>query len=137
MRVLVAKIGLDGHDRGARLVARLLMDAGHEVIYTGLRQTPEMVAATAEQEDVAVIGVSVLNGGHLALAKELMKKLRERDLDDVRVVFGGVIPAVDIEDLRAEGVDAVIRPGASTEEILATITGTAQTPEVAVEATDE
>lgn len=126
MRVLVAKIGLDGHDRGARLVVRLLRDAGHEVIYTGLRQTAETVVAAAEQEDVDVIGVSVLSGGHIEIARQLTDQLRARGVDDIGTVVGGVIPAADIPRIQEAGVDAVIRPGSSTEEVVATVEGAAR-----------
>jgi len=126
MRVLIAKTGLDGHDRGARLVARLLMENGHEVVYTGLRQTTEKVVAAAEQEDVAVIGVSVLSGGHVEIARDLVAELKRRGIDDIGVVLGGVIPAADIDAVIEAGADAVIRPGASTQEILDTVAGAAK-----------
>lgn len=122
----MAKIGLDGHDRGARLVVRLLRDAGHEVIYTGLRQTAETVVAAAEQEDVDVIGVSTLSGGHVEITRQLTEQLRARGIDDIGTVIGGVIPAADIPALQEAGVDAVIRPGSSTQEVVDTVEGAAR-----------
>lgn len=121
IRVLVAKPGLDGHDRGAKVVARALRDAGMEVIYTGLRQTPEMIAEAALQEDVDVIGLSVLSGAHLTLVPKIVDKLKENDLDDVLLVVGGIIPAEDIEPLHQIGVRGVFGPGTSTEDIIAFI----------------
>ena len=111
IRVLVAKPGLDGHDRGAKVVARGLRDAGMEVIYTGLRQTPEMIVNAALQEDVDCIGLSILSGAHNAIVPELMRQLRERGLDDVLVVLGGIVPEADLPALRAAGVAAVFAPG--------------------------
>jgi methylmalonyl-CoA mutase C-terminal domain/subunit len=110
--VLVAKPGLDGHDRGAKIVARALRDAGMEVIYTGLRQTPEMIVNAALQEDVQVIGLSILSGAHNAIVPRVMQLLRERDMSDVRVIVGGIVPDEDAEALKRQGVAAVFQPGA-------------------------
>jgi methylmalonyl-CoA mutase C-terminal domain/subunit len=121
IRVLVAKPGLDGHDRGAKVVARALRDAGMEVIYTGLRQTPEMIAEAALQEDVDVVGLSVLSGAHLTLVPKVVDRLKENGLDDVLLVVGGIIPQEDIEPLRQIGVKGVFGPGTSTEDIVAFI----------------
>lgn len=121
-RVLVAKVGLDGHDRGVKVVARLLRDAGMEVVYTGLFQTPDMVAATAVQEDVEVVGISMLSGAHLTLAPLVVRALRERG-SMAPVVVGGIVPADDVVELEHEGVAAVLGPGASAAEIVATING--------------
>jgi methylmalonyl-CoA mutase C-terminal domain/subunit len=118
IRVLVAKPGLDGHDRGAKLVARTLRDAGMEVIYTGLRQTPEMIAETALQEDVNVVGLSILSGAHMTLAPKIMTQLKENELEDVLVVIGGIIPKEDIAPLRQMGVHGVFGPGTSTQDIV-------------------
>ncbi|MFQ5612090.1 MAG: cobalamin B12-binding domain-containing protein [Anaerolineae bacterium] len=118
IRVLVAKPGLDGHDRGAKVVARALRDAGMEVIYTGLRQTPEMIAESALQEDVDVVGLSVLSGAHMALLPKIVEKLRETGLDDVLVVAGGIIPDEDVELLQQAGIEGVFGPGTSTHEII-------------------
>ena len=115
IRVLVAKPGLDGHDRGAKVVARALRDAGMEVIYTGLRQTPEMIAEAALQEDVDVVGLSILSGAHMALVPRVMELLRANNLADVRVFVGGIIPAEDVPALKSLGVSEVFGPGASTE----------------------
>ena len=120
-RVLVAKVGLDGHDRGIKVVARILRDAGMEVVYTGLFQTPEMVAVAAIQEDVDVVGLSMLSGAHLTLAPLVVAALRERG-SDIPVVVGGIVPGNDLEDLRAAGVAAIFGPGAGAEEIVAAIT---------------
>lgn len=119
-RVLVAKVGLDGHDRGIKVVARILRDAGMEVVYTGLFQTPEMVATAAIQEDVDVVGLSMLSGAHLTLAPLVVDALRERG-SDIPVVVGGIVPGNDIEDLTAAGIAAVFGPGASAEVIVSTI----------------
>lgn len=116
IRVLVAKPGLDGHDRGAKVVARVLRDAGMEVIYTGLRQTPEMIAEAALQEDVDVVGLSILSGAHLELFPAIMERLKEKGVDAI-VIAGGIIPEEDIPALQKIGVKAVFTPGASTEEI--------------------
>jgi methylmalonyl-CoA mutase, C-terminal domain len=119
IRVLVAKPGLDGHDRGAKVIARALRDAGMEVIYTGLRQTPEMIVSAALQEDVQVIGLSILSGAHNAIVPRVMELLKERGMSDVLVVVGGIIPDEDAERLKKQhGVSAVYQPGASLEEIV-------------------
>jgi methylmalonyl-CoA mutase C-terminal domain/subunit len=118
IRVLVAKPGLDGHDRGAKVIARGLRDAGMEVIYTGLRQTPEMIANAALQEDVQVIGLSILSGAHNAIVPRVMELLREKDMNDVLVIVGGIVPDEDVERLKKQGVAAVFQPGASLEEIV-------------------
>ena len=118
IRVLVAKPGLDGHDRGAKVIARALRDAGMEVIYTGLRQTPEMIVNAALQEDVEVIGLSILSGAHNHIAPRLMELLREQGLDDVLVVLGGIIPNIDIPKLKALGVRGVFLPGTPMQEII-------------------
>ena len=111
IRVLIAKPGLDGHDRGAKVVARILRDAGMEVIYTGLRQTPEMIVAAALQEDVDVIGLSILSGAHIPLCEKLMRRLREENLSDILVVVGGVIPKRDIGKLNDMGIEGVFPGG--------------------------
>ncbi len=118
IRVLIAKPGLDGHDRGAKVVARALRDAGMEVIYTGLRQTPEMIAEAALQEDVDVIGISILSGAHMALVPRILELLKENGQDDVLLFLGGIIPDEDIAPLKAMGVNGIYGPGASTEEIV-------------------
>ena len=117
-RVLVAKPGLDGHDRGAKIVARALRDAGYEVIYTGLRQTPEMVVSAAVAEDAAVLGVSILSGAHLPLARRILELLKAEEAD-IPVVFGGIIPEQDITTLKKHGVAAVFTPGARMEDLVA------------------
>ncbi|MCR4399222.1 MAG: cobalamin B12-binding domain-containing protein [Firmicutes bacterium] len=121
IRVLIAKPGLDGHDRGAKVVARALRDAGMEVVYTGLRQTPEQVAEAALQEDVDVVGLSVLSGAHLSLFPRILEMLKKRGLEDVLVVAGGVIPSEDIPLLKKAGVAEVFTPGTPTAEIVAFI----------------
>src|SRR3982751_995022 len=121
IRVLVAKPGLDGHDRGAKVIARALRDAGMEVIYTGLRQTPEMVVNAALQEDVQVIGLSILSGAHNVIVPRVMELLRERGLSDVVVLVGGIIPDEDAARLKQLGVAAVFQPGASLESIISFI----------------
>jgi methylmalonyl-CoA mutase cobalamin-binding domain/chain len=116
-RILVAKVGLDGHDRGVKVVARILRDAGFEVIYTGLFQTPDTVAASAVDEDVAAVGLSMLSGAHLTLAPRVVQKVRERG-SDIPVVVGGIIPEADVAKLKAEGVAAVLTPGSSAEDVV-------------------
>lgn len=123
IRVLVAKPGLDGHDRGAKVVARALRDAGMEVVYTGLRQTPEMICSAALQEDVDCIGLSILSGAHNAIVPRLMDLLRNAGLQDVLVVVGGIVPPEDAALLSREGVGAVFPPGSSLESITAYIRG--------------
>lgn len=118
IRVLVAKPGLDGHDRGAKVIARALRDAGMEVIYTGLRQTPEMIAAAAVQEDVDAVGISILSGAHNTLCPRIVNLLRENGMDDTLVLVGGIVPQEDIEPLKQKGVSAVFLPGTSTEDIV-------------------
>ena len=118
LRVVIAKPGLDGHDRGAKVIARALRDAGMEVIYTGLRQTPEQVVAAALQEDADVIGLSILSGAHNHIAPRLMELLKEKGLDDVLVVIGGIIPDVDIPKLRQIGVKGVFLPGTPMQDIV-------------------
>jgi methylmalonyl-CoA mutase, C-terminal domain len=122
-RVVIAKPGLDGHDRGAKVIARALRDAGMEVIYTGLRQTPEQVVAAALQEDADAIGLSILSGAHMHICPRLMELLREKELDDVLVMVGGIIPDVDIPKLRELGVKGVFLPGTPMQEIIDFITG--------------
>jgi methylmalonyl-CoA mutase C-terminal domain/subunit len=121
LRVLVAKPGLDGHDRGAKVIARALRDAGMEVIYTGLRQTPEMVVTAALQEDVHVIGLSILSGAHNAIVPRVMDLLKQHHMDDVLVVVGGIIPDQDIESLKKAGVAAIFQPGTAMDEIVSFI----------------
>jgi methylmalonyl-CoA mutase C-terminal domain/subunit len=118
IRVLIAKPGLDGHDRGAKIIARALRDAGMEVIYTGLRQTPEMIASAAVQEDVDVIGLSILSGAHNTLAPRLMELLREKGMTGVTVVIGGIIPDADVPALKQAGIAAVFPPGTTTSGIV-------------------
>lgn len=117
IRVLVAKPGLDGHDRGAKVIARALRDAGMEVVYTGLRQTPEMIVHAALQEDVQVIGLSILSGAHMAIVPRVLRLLRENGMDDVAVVVGGIIPDEDAAELQKQGCAGVFQPGATLEEI--------------------
>jgi methylmalonyl-CoA mutase C-terminal domain/subunit len=121
IRVLVAKPGLDGHDRGAKVIARALRDAGMEVIYTGLRQTPEMIVNAALQEDVQVIGLSILSGAHNAIVPRVMQLLREKGMNDVVVMVGGIIPDEDAQVLKEQGVAAVFQPGASLDSIVSFI----------------
>ena len=118
IRVLIAKPGLDGHDRGAKVIARALRDAGMEVIYTGLRQTPEMIASAAAEEDVDVIGLSILSGAHNTLCPQLMNLLREKGMDDVTVLVGGIIPEADIPALKQAGISEIFLPGTSTQDIV-------------------
>ena len=118
LRVVIAKPGLDGHDRGAKVIARALRDAGMEVIYTGLRQTPEQIVAAALQEDADVIGLSILSGAHNHIAPRLMELLKARGLDDVLVVIGGIIPDVDIPRLKDIGVRGIFLPGTPMQEII-------------------
>jgi len=118
IRVLVAKPGLDGHDRGAKVIARALRDAGMEVIYTGLRQTPEMIAAAALQEDVDAVGVSILSGAHNTLCPRIVELLREQGMNDCLVLVGGIVPQEDILRLKQQGVAEIFLPGTSTEEIV-------------------
>jgi methylmalonyl-CoA mutase C-terminal domain/subunit len=128
IRVLVAKPGLDGHDRGAKIIARALRDAGMEVIYTGLRQTPEMIVNAALQEDVQVIGLSILSGAHNAIMPRIMELLREKEMTDVLVVVGGIIPDEDARELKNIGVAEVFQPGASLERIVTFIRESVQQP---------
>jgi methylmalonyl-CoA mutase C-terminal domain/subunit len=118
LRVVIAKPGLDGHDRGAKVIARALRDAGMEVIYTGLRQTPEQIVSAALQEDADVIGLSILSGAHNHIVPRLMELLKEKGLHDVLVVIGGIIPDVDLPKLQALGVKGVFRPGTPMQEIV-------------------
>ena len=118
LRILVAKPGLDGHDRGAKIIARALRDAGFEVIYTGLHQTPEMIAEAAVQEDVDAVGLSILSGAHMTLFPRILELLKERGGDDIGVFGGGIIPQEDIDTLKKEGVKEIFTPGASTEDIV-------------------
>ena len=118
LRVIIAKPGLDGHDRGAKVIARALRDAGMEVIYTGLRQTPEQIAAAALQEDADVVGLSILSGAHNHIAPQLMDLLKQKGLDDVLVVIGGIIPDVDVPKLEEIGVKGIFLPGTPMQEII-------------------
>ena len=120
-RVVIAKPGLDGHDRGAKVIARALRDAGLEVIYTGLRQSPEQIVAAAAQEDADVIGLSILSGAHLPICRRVIALLRERDMAAVRVFVGGIIPAQDIDELKRMGIAGVFLPGASTQDVVRAI----------------
>ncbi len=126
IRVLIAKPGLDGHDRGAKIIARALRDAGMEVIYTGLRQTPEMIASAAEQEDVEVIGLSILSGAHNTICPELMHLLQSKGMADVTVLVGGIIPEVDIPNLKKAGIAEIFLPGTTTQEIVDFVRGHAR-----------
>jgi len=130
IRVLVAKPGLDGHDRGAKVIARALRDAGMEVIYTGLRQTPEMIVNAALQEDVQVIGLSILSGAHNAIVPRVMDLLKQNKMDDVLLIVGGIIPDQDIDALKKAGVAAIFQPGTSMDEIVKFISGNARSTQV-------
>ncbi|MCU1459826.1 MAG: cobalamin B12-binding domain protein [Actinomycetia bacterium] len=121
IRVLVAKVGFDGHDRGVQIVARVLRDAGMEVIYGGIRQTPESVASMALQEDVDVVGLSMHNGAHLTIAPLVVRALRDAGVESA-VVVGGIVPAIDVPRLREAGISAVLGPGASTAEVVEAVT---------------
>jgi methylmalonyl-CoA mutase, C-terminal domain len=123
IRVVVAKPGLDGHDRGAKIIARALRDAGMEVIYTGLHQTPEQIVETVLQEDADAVGLSILSGAHMTLVPKVLDLLKEQDADDVVVTVGGTIPADDIAELKRRGVAEVFTPGAGTQEIIEFIRG--------------
>jgi methylmalonyl-CoA mutase C-terminal domain/subunit len=129
IRVLIAKVGLDGHDRGAKVVARCLRDAGMEVIYTGLHRTPEEVVAAAVQEDVDVLGISLLSGAHMTLVPKIIELMRQARADDVRLVVGGVVPDEDIPALRAMGVADVILQDTPPDEIVARVRALAPTPQ--------
>ena len=122
-RVVIAKPGLDGHDRGAKVIARALRDAGMEVIYTGLRQSPEQIVAAAAQEDADVIGLSILSGAHLPICRRVLELLRERDMESVRVFVGGIIPTQDVAELEHLGVAGVFLPGTSTQDVVRAIEG--------------
>jgi methylmalonyl-CoA mutase C-terminal domain/subunit len=126
IRVVVAKPGLDGHDRGAKIIARALRDAGMEVIYTGLHQTPEQIVETVIQEDADAVGLSILSGAHMTLVPRVMELLKQQGIDDVLVTVGGTIPADDIPELKAQGVAEVFGPGASTQDIVDFIRGGAR-----------
>ena len=128
IRVVVAKPGLDGHDRGAKVVARALRDAGMEVVYTGLHQTPEQIVATAIQEDADAIGLSVLSGAHMTLFRRVIELLAERDASDIVVFGGGIIPADDIAELQALGVAKIFTPGATTASIIEWVRANVVTP---------
>ena len=129
IRVLIAKPGLDGHDRGAKVLVRALRDAGFEVVYTGLFQTPEMIAAAALQEDVQVVGLSILSGAHMTLFPRIMEELRNRGLDDVLVVAGGTIPKADVPEIKQMGVGEVFGPGTSLRDIIDYIKAHAPVPD--------
>ena len=126
IRVLVAKPGLDGHDRGAKVIARALRDAGMEVVYTGLRQTPEMIVNAALEEDVQVIGLSILSGAHNAIVPRVMELLKQKGMTDVLVIVGGIIPDEDAAELKRQGVAAVFQPGAPLQDIVEFIRGKVQ-----------
>jgi methylmalonyl-CoA mutase C-terminal domain/subunit len=128
IRVLVAKPGLDGHDRGAKVIARALRDAGMEVVYTGLRQTPEMIVNAALQEDVQVIGLSILSGAHNAIVPRVMELLQQKKMTDVVVIVGGIVPDEDAAELKRQGVGAVFQPGSSLRNIVEFIRGTVKQP---------
>lgn len=118
IRVLLAKPGLDGHDRGVKVIARALRDAGMEVIYTGLRQTPEQIATAALQEDVQIVGLSILSGAHMTIFPRVLELMRDKGMDDVLLFGGGIIPEDDIPKLKSHGVGAIFLPGTSTDEII-------------------
>ena len=126
IRVVIAKPGLDGHDRGAKVIARALRDAGMEVIYTGLRQTPEMIVAAALQEDADAIGLSILSGAHMHICPRVMELLKEKGLDDVQVVVGGIIPDQDVPKLNAMGIRGIFIPGTPMQHIVDYINGNAR-----------
>lgn len=128
VRVLVAKPGLDGHDRGAKVVARAFRDAGMEVIYTGIRQTPQMIVQAAAQEDVDALGLSILSGAHLEILPEIMQLLRQQGMDDILVVVGGIIPEQDRQTLRDAGIAQVFGPGTSTNKIVEFVQSALQQP---------
>ena len=128
IRVLVAKPGLDGHDRGAKVIARALRDAGMEVVYTGLRQTPEMIVNAALQEDVQVIGLSILSGAHNAIVPRVMELLQQKKMTDVVVIVGGIVPDEDAAELKRQGVGAVFQPGSSLRNIVEYIRGAVKQP---------
>ncbi len=128
IRVLVAKPGLDGHDRGAKVIARALRDAGMEVVYTGLRQTPEMIVNAALQEDVQVIGLSILSGAHNAIVPRVMELLKQKKMTDVVVIVGGIVPDEDAAELKRQGVGAVFQPGSSLRNIVEFIRGAVKQP---------
>ena len=132
IRVVIAKPGLDGHDRGAKVVARALRDAGVEVIYTGLHQTPEQIVAAAIQEDADAIGLSILSGAHMTQFARVMELLRERDATDITVFGGGIVPEADITELKAMGVAEIFTPGASTQDIVAWVHSTLGEPEASI-----
>ncbi len=125
---MVAKPGLDGHDRGAKVIARALRDAGMEVIYTGLRQTPEMIAAAALQEDVDAVGISILSGAHKTLCPRIIELMRANGMDDTLILVGGIVPSEDIVELKAKGVSEVFLPGSSTEDIVGFIRKNVEQP---------
>lgn len=129
IRVIIAKPGLDGHDRGAKVVARALRDAGMEVIYTGLRQTPEMIVEAALQEDAQVVGISILSGAHMALVPRVLELLKENDMEDVRLFVGGIVPTDDVPVLKEMGVWAVFGPGTNTHDIVDSIRHSVQDQE--------
>lgn len=133
IRVLVAKPGLDGHDRGAKIIARALRDAGMEVIYTGIRQTPEMIVETAIQEDVDAILLSILSGAHMALFPKIIELLKQNDVDDVLIAAGGILPDEDIPAIKNMGIKGCFGPGTSTEEIIAFVRENIQTERLTTE----
>jgi methylmalonyl-CoA mutase C-terminal domain/subunit len=133
-RVVVAKVGLDGHDRGAKVISRALRDAGFEVIYTGLRQTPEQVAETALQEDADAVGLSILSGAHMTLFPRVKEELRQRDLDDALLFGGGIIPETDAAALKADGVAEIFTPGATMVSITQWLAATLDEREIAASA---